>query len=73
MINFWKMFENKIEVIVVNIYRDLAMAFGAQAIPMSEKESITALLTAGRRSKNSKTKTLAVWATKELRKLKPAS
>ncbi|KAF6036886.1 KPNB1 [Bugula neritina] len=52
---------------------DLAMAFGAQAIPMSEKESITALLTAGRRSKNSKTKTLAVWATKELRKLKPAS
>ncbi|XP_067934180.1 importin subunit beta-1-like [Watersipora subatra] len=52
---------------------DLAMAFGDKALPMSEKESINALLTSGRKSKTSKTKTLAVWATKELRKLKQAS
>ena len=46
------------------------MAFGAQVLPLCEKESINILLQAGRRSKTNKTKTLAVWATKELRKLK---
>lgn len=49
------------------------MAFGDKALPMSEKESILALLASGRKSKTTKTKTLAVWATKELRKLKSAT
>jgi len=52
---------------------DLCTAFGAIMLPMVEKESINNLLTKGRRSKISKTKTLAVWSTKEIRKLKNAS
>ena len=53
--------------------RDLAMAFGAQVSSLSKNESINNLLQAGRRSKTAKTKTLAIWATKELRKLQPVS
>ena len=49
------------------------MAFGEQILPLCEKDPIQNLLTNGRRSKTGKTKTLAVWATKELRKLRPAT
>ncbi|ESP02229.1 hypothetical protein LOTGIDRAFT_199879 [Lottia gigantea] len=47
--------------------------FGGQILPMVEKQSIQDLMTAGRRSKGHKTKTLANWATKEIRKLKNTS
>lgn len=54
---------------------DLCVAFGpsvgANLLQMIEsKTDISNLLTEGRRSKTNKTKSLAVWGTKELRKLK---
>lgn len=51
--------------------RDLCAAFGKDVMKLVEvRPLINDLLTEGRRSKTSKTKTLATWATKELRKLK---
>lgn len=61
---------NEIKIIV---YRDLCTAFGAGMLPLVDKEPIQGLLTKGRRSKATKAKTLATWATKEIRKLKNAS
>jgi importin subunit beta-1 len=52
---------------------DLCTVFGASIIQMVDKEFINEMLTQGRRSKTSKTRTLATWATKEIRKLKNAS
>lgn len=52
---------------------DLSSAFGQSILPLVEKENITTLMTKGRRSKTTKTKTLATWATREIRKLKNAS
>merc|ERR1712180_387793 len=53
---------------------DLCSAFGGVAIvTLLDVEPISDLLTAGRRSKTSKTKTLSTWATKEIRKLKNAT
>merc|ERR1712240_79764 len=53
---------------------DLCSAFGGAAIvTLLDVEPISDLLTAGRRSKTSKTKTLSTWATKEIRKLKNAT
>uniref|UniRef100_A0A4W3JH20 Karyopherin (importin) beta 1 n=1 Tax=Callorhinchus milii TaxID=7868 RepID=A0A4W3JH20_CALMI len=50
---------------------DLCTAFGRDVLKLVEaRPMIHELLTEGRRSKTSKTKTLATWATKELRKLK---
>ncbi|XP_076054575.1 importin subunit beta Fs(2)Ket isoform X2 [Oratosquilla oratoria] len=49
---------------------DLCSVFGADMLELVETEPINSLLTQGRRSKTSKTKTLATWATKEIRKLK---
>ena len=42
-------------------------------VTLLDVEPISDLLTAGRRSKTSKTKTLSTWATKEIRKLKNAT
>lgn len=53
------------------VRRDLCTAFGKDVMKLVElRPLINELLTEGRRSKTSKTKTLATWATKELRKLK---
>lgn len=52
---------------------DLCAAFGAKMLPLLDVEPINDLLTQGRRSRVSKTKTLATWATKEVRKLKSAA
>ena len=52
---------------------DLCTTFGASILPLVDKEPITGLLTKGRRSKANKCKTLAHWATKEIRKLKNAA
>ncbi|KAM9660258.1 LOW QUALITY PROTEIN: importin subunit beta-1-like [Trichechus inunguis] len=50
---------------------DLCTAFGKDVLKLVEARSmIHELLTEGRRSKTNKAKTLATWATKELRKLK---
>ncbi|XP_076458864.1 importin subunit beta-1-like [Babylonia areolata] len=52
---------------------DLCTAFSLSIMPMLEKDTIQNLLTQGRRSKVQKAKTLATWATKEIRKLKNTS
>jgi importin subunit beta-1 len=52
---------------------DLCAAFGRDIVAMLDVEPISDLLTQGRRSKTTKTKTLSTWATKEIRKLKNAS
>lgn len=52
---------------------DLCTAYTMSILPMLEKETIQSLLTQGRRSKVQKAKTLATWATKEIRKLKNTS
>merc|ERR1712012_310978 len=52
---------------------DLCTAFGVNILQMLDKESITNMLTKGRRSKTAKTKALATWATREIRKLKNTS
>ncbi|XP_012254098.1 importin subunit beta-1 isoform X2 [Athalia rosae] len=52
---------------------DLVTVFGVDLLPMVETEPLTELLTKGRRSRTGKTKTLATWATKEIRKLKNAA
>jgi len=49
---------------------DLCSVFNAQILPLVETEAIVSLLQAGRRSKANKTKTLATWATKEIRRIK---
>lgn len=52
---------------------DLCLAFGASMLSLLDNEIINEFLTKGRRSKTTKTKTLATWAAKEIRKLKNAS
>ncbi len=52
---------------------DLCAAFGANVLPLVDVEPIAELLTQGRRSKTTKTKTLSQWSTKEIRKLKNAA
>lgn len=52
---------------------DLCTAFGPQLYVYLDDPSITEFLAEGKRSKNSRTKSLCAWATKELRKLREAS
>ncbi|KAL1255455.1 hypothetical protein QQF64_013516, partial [Cirrhinus molitorella] len=55
----------------VGLIGDLCTTFGKDVMKLVEvRPQINDLLSEGRRSKTSKTKTLATWATKELRKLK---
>ncbi|XP_045131231.1 importin subunit beta-1-like isoform X2 [Portunus trituberculatus] len=49
---------------------DLCSVFGTDMLQLVETDPIGNLLIQGRRSKTSKTKTLAMWATKEIRRLK---
>lgn len=49
---------------------DLCTAFGADILPLVDKTNFQELLQEGRRSKTSKTKTLAVWASKKIRNLR---
>ncbi|EJW85440.1 hypothetical protein WUBG_03649 [Wuchereria bancrofti] len=51
---------------------DLVTSFGEQILPFVDNQNISAILTKGRRSKAAKTKSLALWATKEIRRLKTA-
>ncbi|XP_068237171.1 importin subunit beta-1 isoform X1 [Palaemon carinicauda] len=52
---------------------DLCTVFGTEMLQLVETDPITNLLQMGRRSKTAKTKTLALWATKEIRRLKSNS
>lgn len=62
--------QNGNKVFRIAVFRDLCSAFGAPIQPHLEKQTILELLQEGRRSKGGKTKNVATWATKELRKLK---
>ncbi|KAF7247132.1 Importin subunit beta-1 [Paragonimus skrjabini miyazakii] len=52
---------------------DLVSTYGAAILNLVDVDAITNLLQKGRRAKSSRTKNLAVWATKEIRKLKNAA
>ncbi|XP_068980751.1 importin subunit beta-1 isoform X3 [Bombus flavifrons] len=54
----------------VGLLGDLVTVFGVKLLPMVETEPLTDFLTKARRSRTEKTKTLANWAAKEIRKLK---
>lgn len=60
-------------LIVVLFFSDLCLAFGPSMLSLADNDVINELLAKGRRSKVSKTKTLATWASKEIRKLKNAA
>ncbi|XP_022919169.1 importin subunit beta isoform X2 [Onthophagus taurus] len=49
---------------------DLCASFGAHMLELLDNDVINEMLTKGRRSRTTRTKTLSTWATKELRKLK---
>jgi len=49
---------------------DLVSCFGVKLMPALESEAITLLISKGKKSKNNRTKTLANWAYKEIRKLR---
>ena len=55
---------------VIGLIGDLVTSYGHQMIQYVDKDPIDKLLAEGKRSKIMKTKTLASWATKEIRKLK---
>ncbi len=52
---------------------DLVSAFGAQILPIVDVPAIQSVLTQGRRAKNSRSRTVANWATKEIKKLQNAA
>ncbi|RCN32631.1 HEAT repeat protein [Ancylostoma caninum] len=53
---------------VAGLIGDLVVLYGPQIIPTLHNEKVSALLGRGRKSRTSKTKSVAVWATKEMRK-----
>ncbi len=54
----------------IGLIGDLVTSYGQQMIQYVERDTIEKLLVEGKRSKVMKTKTLATWATKEIRKIK---
>jgi importin subunit beta-1 len=64
---------NKSDSIVgaaIGLIGDLVTSYGQSILPFVEREPFEKLLAEGKRSKVMKTKTLANWAMKEIRKLK---
>ncbi|CAH1369024.1 unnamed protein product [Tenebrio molitor] len=59
--------------VAAGLVGDLCTAFGAPLLQLLDLEPINEMLAQGRRSGTSRTKTLANWATKELRRLKANS
>lgn len=53
---------------VAGLIGDLIVLYGAQITPTLSNEKVSALLGRGRKSRTSKTKSVAMWATKEMRK-----
>ncbi|XP_073941881.1 importin subunit beta-1-like isoform X1 [Choristoneura fumiferana] len=56
--------------VIAGLAGDLCAVFGARVLPLLEQRPLLDLLQAARRSRTPRTKTLANWATKEIRKLK---
>ncbi|KAJ2953692.1 hypothetical protein O0L34_g1309 [Tuta absoluta] len=56
--------------VVAGLTGDLCTVFGVRVLPLLETRPLLDLLQAARRSRTPRTKTLANWATKEIRKLK---
>ncbi|XP_012229589.1 importin subunit beta-1 isoform X1 [Linepithema humile] len=54
----------------VGLLGDLVIVFGVKLLPMVDTEPLNDLLLKGRKSRTHKTKQLASWAAKEIRKLK---
>ncbi|CAB0037658.1 unnamed protein product [Trichogramma brassicae] len=57
----------------VGLLGDLVTVFGVKLIPLIESDILVDLLNKGRRSRTTRTKNLATWASKEIRKLKNAN
>ncbi|XP_065342738.1 importin subunit beta-1 isoform X3 [Cloeon dipterum] len=49
---------------------DLCLTYGAKVLPLVDAEAVNEMLTEGRRSRVTKTKNIANWATREVRKLR---
>jgi importin subunit beta-1 len=49
---------------------DMCLAYGAKVLPLVDADPVNDMLTEGRRSKVTKTKNIATWATREVRKLR---
>lgn len=56
--------------VIAGLTGDLCTVFGARVLPLLETRHLLDLLQAARRSRTPRTKALASWATKEIRKLK---
>ncbi|XP_053607169.1 importin subunit beta-1 [Plodia interpunctella] len=56
--------------VIAGLTGDLCTVFGHRVLPLLETRPLLDLLQAARRSRTPRTKTLANWATKEIRKLK---
>lgn len=56
--------------VAAGLVGDLCATFGNVMVSLLDLETINEMLSQGRRSRVARTKTLATWATKELRKLK---
>lgn len=61
---------DNITAALAGLIGDLCSAFNTSMLPLVENEVILSLLNRGRRSKNSKTKTLSSWAFKEIKNLR---
>ncbi|CAF1129422.1 unnamed protein product, partial [Adineta ricciae] len=65
--------QNKSDAVVssaIGLIGDLVTTYGQAMLPFVEREALEKLLNDAKRSKHAKTKTLASWAMKEIRKLK---
>ncbi|VDL92291.1 unnamed protein product [Schistocephalus solidus] len=52
---------------------DLVSAFGSEILPIVDVEPIQNILTQGRRAKSGRTRNVAIWATKEIKKMQNAA
>lgn len=56
--------------VIAGLTGDLCTVFGARVLPLLETKPLLDMLQVARRSRTPRTKALANWATKEIRKLK---
>lgn len=61
---------DSIVAVACGLIGDLCKAFGKDLVPHVDKSVYHSLLAEGRQSKTNKTKTLATWASKVMRRLK---
>ncbi|KAL3310548.1 Importin subunit beta-1 [Cichlidogyrus casuarinus] len=66
---------NVVEEIITHscgLIGDFVGAYGVKMLPLVDNESISKILSRGRRGKNQRTRNYATWATKEIKKLQSA-